>query len=569
MRCILRLVISGCISRPGHFALAFYCQWTQRFRETRTSIPMSNSDTRRTLVPASLLVITCISFFPSRVDGGSVWTQVQLVENTAEGPSYERCRVETLMPGGGETARINLYYGESRPDSTSRWSAIRPASGCRHPRSRDVAQPWMIRGTPYLLVDVDYRLRRIDGGDLIGDVTLSIRRLSGFNDSGVPEYESKLEKRNVRLSRSGSAVLPVLIANSREQDEFRVRELLLTFRSNSVNQRPAIEYGTIAVNSDISRAEILLDGSFIGRTSSTVPTILENVRVGQREVLVRDASGRAARSLVQVRRHMQTSAAINLLTDRPRVGNGFRRLNANAQGSMELWREKDGAIVVRIPGGEFKMGSPDGEGDSAEHPQHSVRVGDFLIDKTEVTWGQYQRFVAAAGRTLPRAPIWGMPEALPVSNVTWSDAREFCSWVGGRLPTEAEWEHAARGDDSRRYPWGSEWDPWRCNTRDGGPHAPQPAGSFPDCVSPYGVLDLAGSVWEWCSDWYDTSYYARSPRENPKGPNAGALRVSRGGDWMTASFSTRVANRQGIDPGWPNPMRGFRCAHDISPEFVK
>ena len=146
--------------------------------------------------------------------------------------------------------------------------------------------------------------------------------------------------------------------------------------------------------------------------------------------------------------------------------------------------------------------------------------------------------------------------------MTWDEAHAFCAWVGGRLPTEAEWERAARGDDSRQYPWGNNWDPWRCNTLDGGPHAPTPAAAYPDCVGPYGVLDLAGSVLEWCSDWYDEAYYAKSPVENPTGPETGETRVSRGGAWMSPSLSTRVASRLGISPGWGGPMQGFRCVQD-------
>ena len=261
------------------------------------------------------------------------------------------------------------------------------------------------------------------------------------------------------------------------------------------------------------------------------------MRVGEREVVVRDASGREARAVARVEKGRRTSLSLTLLKDSVASSDGLHPLGRNQQGGEEFWREKDGAIVVRVPGGEFQMGSPQGAGESSEHPRHAVRLRGFLMDKTEVTWGQYVRFARDSSRHLPESPVWGMPEALPASNVTWNEASAFCAWAGGRLPTEAEWERAARGDDSRQYPWGDNWEPWRCNTRDGGPHAPTPAAAYPDCVSPYGVLNLTGSVWEWCSDWYDEAYYAKSPVDNPTGPETGTTRVSRGGDWMSPSFS--------------------------------
>jgi len=284
--------------------------------------------------------------------------------------------------------------------------------------------------------------------------------------------------------------------------------------------------------------------------------------VGEREVIVQDASGREARAVARVEKGRRTSVLLTLIRGSRDSADGLRPLGRNPQDGEEFWREKDGAIVARIPGGEFQMGSPEAEGDPSEHPRHVVRVDGFLMDKTEVTWGQYRRFLTALRQPPPKAPVWGMPEAFPASSITWDEAHAFCAWAGGRLPTEVEWERAARGDDARKYPWGHTWDPWRCTTNDGGPHAPSPAAAYPDCVGPYGVLDLAGSVSEWCADWYDERYYGGSPVENPTGPESGETRVSRGGNWHSPSFSVRVASRLGIDPTWPGPRQGFRCAHD-------
>jgi len=398
--------------------------------------------------------------------------------------------------------------------------------------------------------------------EVLLEVALSLRRLTGFASNGTPAYETRTETRTLRVPEGSSAALPVLIASEKETEEFRVRELLLKFRAGATRSQPPVEYGEIAVAADVPRAAMFLDGGLVGWTSSDGPIVLGTVRVGTREVTVRDASGREARTLVTVEKGRRSNVSLAILKDIPASADGLRPLGHNPQGTDEFWREKDGAIVVRIPGGEFQMGSPEGEGEPAEHPQHAVRLKSFVIDKTEVTWGQYRQFAKASGQALPKSPIWGMPEAFPVSNVSWDEARAFCAWVGGRLPTEAEWERSIRGDDSRRYPWGNDWNPWRCNTEDGGPHAPSSAGAYPDCASSYGVLDLVGSVMEWCSDWYDESYYATSPVENPTGPEHGVVRVLRGGSWMSAAFSSRAAARLGGDPAWANAMRGFRCVQD-------
>jgi sulfatase modifying factor 1 len=498
-----------------------------------------------------------------RVQAGAapVWTRLDLVENTAEGSAFDRCRIEATLETG-EAARWRLFYGEARGDPISGWSAIRSGSGCAQVGSERAETAWTLRGSPYFLVDVVVGKASVSGREVLVEAAFSIQRLTGFAQGGAPAYETRTEKRTLRMPEGGSAVVPILIASQKETGEFRLRELLLKFRAGAVGSRPRVEYGEIAVAADVPRAEIFLDGGFVGRTSSDGPALLRAARVGEREVIVRDASGREARVVARVEKGRKTGLSLTLMKASPASADGLRPLGRNPQGGEEFWREKDGAIVVRIPGGEFQMGSAEAEGGPSEHPRHVVRVEGFLMDKTEVTWGQYKRFLAASSQPPPKSPIWGVPEAFPASNMTWEEAHAFCAWAGGRLPTEAEWERAARGDDLREYPWGNTFDPWRCNTRDGGPHAPTPAAAYPDCASPYGVLDLAGSVSEWCSDWYEEAYYAKSPAENPTGPEAGTRRVLRGGTWMSASSSVRVASRLGGEPTWPGPMQGFRCVQD-------
>jgi sulfatase modifying factor 1 len=206
------------------------------------------------------------------------------------------------------------------------------------------------------------------------------------------------------------------------------------------------------------------------------------------------------------------------------------------------------------------MGSPDGEGEPNEQPQHRVYVSEFLIDKTEVTWRQFRKFAEATEARLPPEPTSGSPDDYSVSFVLWEEAKAYCEWTGGRLPTEAEWEKAARGTDGRKYAWGDEWDPRRCNSISGGMHQPESAGAYRECLTPYGVLDMPGGMWEWCSDRYGENYYAESESHDPKGPATGRLHVMRGGAWMSQPMWLRAAYRVKRSPTSRNADHGFRCA---------
>lgn len=224
---------------------------------------------------------------------------------------------------------------------------------------------------------------------------------------------------------------------------------------------------------------------------------------------------------------------------------------------------KDGVPMLMIPAGEFMMGSNDG--DSDEKPMHRVSVNTFYLDKYEVTHAQFAHFVEASGTHGEwQATGANGQDQHPVVNVTWHDALAYCRWAEKRLPTEAEWEYAARGAEGRTYPWGNTWDAGRArikgnNENDG----TVPVGSFPDGASPFGILDLAGNVWEWTADWYDSTYYRNSPRNNPNGPSNGAYRVLRGGSWgSTAPKFVQSTNRLFDRPQSRNEVFGFRCAKD-------
>jgi len=222
---------------------------------------------------------------------------------------------------------------------------------------------------------------------------------------------------------------------------------------------------------------------------------------------------------------------------------------------------------VRVPAGEFLMGSdtwkdPNAEGD--ELPQHRLRLGEYWIGKYPVTNAQYKVFVDATGHPPPGhwegGKIPAGKENHPVVNVSWHDAAAFCAWAGLRLPTEAEWEKAARGADGRIYPWGDKWDARKANTSEGGRGGTTPVGAYPAGASPYGALDMAGNVWEWVADWYGEGYYSQSPRENPLGPASGTYRVVRGGSWVLDLRDVRAAYRYRNHPDARLDNFGFRCA---------
>ncbi|MGV8119091.1 MAG: SUMF1/EgtB/PvdO family nonheme iron enzyme [Candidatus Xenobiia bacterium LiM19] len=227
----------------------------------------------------------------------------------------------------------------------------------------------------------------------------------------------------------------------------------------------------------------------------------------------------------------------------------------------------DGADMILIPAGEFLMGSPAGTGRDDERPQHKVYLDAFYICKYQVTNGQFARFVEETGYkpagNWKEYAKWGR-ETHPVVNVTWNDAAAYCNWAGGKLPTEAQWERAARGTDGRIYPWGNEWDASRCNSNSSGTI---PVGSFPSGASPCGCMDMAGNVWEWCSDWYGEDYYGNSPSRNPGGPGSRNYRVLRGGSWDCAdAVGFRCAFRLRNTPGDRGSNCGFRvCRASTTP----
>jgi formylglycine-generating enzyme required for sulfatase activity len=225
--------------------------------------------------------------------------------------------------------------------------------------------------------------------------------------------------------------------------------------------------------------------------------------------------------------------------------------------------------MLLIPEGEFLRGSEHGLPDA--RPLRPIYLSGFWIDQFEVTNDQYRQCVQAEVCSIPKdQEVFDDAElgTYPVSNVTWFQARTYCHWKGQRLPTEAEWEKAARGIDGRRYPWGDEaalaHALLKTNDPDRKRHGIFPVGSLPDTASPYGVGDLAGNVWEWVRDWYAEDYYAMASTRNPQGPIHGTFRVLRGGDWSQSPLELQTTYRGWDEMTYWGPMLGFRCAADVN-----
>ncbi|MFH0925434.1 MAG: SUMF1/EgtB/PvdO family nonheme iron enzyme, partial [bacterium] len=231
--------------------------------------------------------------------------------------------------------------------------------------------------------------------------------------------------------------------------------------------------------------------------------------------------------------------------------------------------------MIFIPAGEFVMGSR--LGDTDEQPEHKVILDSYYINKNEVTNAEYKKFVDATKHKVPyfnkkwaSAYNWNPKTRMyprgkknyPVVLVTWQDASAYAKWAGKRLPTEAEWEKAARGDQNFIFPWGNAWDINKLNAWIKVPQFTKPVGSYEAGKSPYGCYDMAGNVWEWCSDWYDENSYKSSPAQDPKGPAVGKAHTVRGGSWGSEQWDCRTTARLSGEKMLQLCYVGFRCAKD-------
>jgi formylglycine-generating enzyme required for sulfatase activity len=290
-------------------------------------------------------------------------------------------------------------------------------------------------------------------------------------------------------------------------------------------------------------AEVFLDGEFQGQASA------------QGELALKAKAGAHAMK-VSLKGKKDFEQSVTLIAQQA------SKVEARLEDVPGAVREnpKDGLKYVWIPPGSFEMGCSPGDNEcyDNEKPSHYVTIGrGFWMGQTDVTVGAYKRFAAAAGRQMPVAPPFNIGWAndnMPIVDVTWDDAHDYCTWAGGRLPTEAEWEYAARGGDTEaRYGSLDEVAWYEANS--GG--QTQPVGE--KRANGFGLYDVLGNVFQWVNDWFDPNYYQNSPSQNPSGPISGEQRVVRGGAWGFGPWGVRASNRGGLDPGGPASNVGFRC----------
>ncbi|HUG37398.1 MAG TPA: SUMF1/EgtB/PvdO family nonheme iron enzyme, partial [Candidatus Limnocylindrales bacterium] len=359
------------------------------------------------------------------------------------------------------------------------------------------------------------------------------------------------------------------------------------------------EVGTLALTSRIPGVEVWVDEQRVGTMREGAALIVDNLSAGAHRIRAKKDGRRDWAREVKIVAGQRTEVSVD---------------PAPAAASA-VPRPDDAGAQVLVAAGEFMMGSTREEVEQAveqcralgrqavtcrrlhenELPRRPVTLDAFHIDRDEVTNARFERFVASTdyrtraeqqgwstvyrdidGKWLgervagaawqtPRGAGSAAEPAHPVVHVSWSEADTYCRWVGRRLPSEAEWEKAARGPTPRSFPWGDVWSGSRANARRAtAAGGTVPVGQNQEGASPYGVRDMAGNVWEWVADWLDTQYYRRAPDRNPPGPERGEQRVKRGGAWDSSAVNVRTMRRGSADPTTHDNMTGFRCARSAS-----
>jgi len=254
----------------------------------------------------------------------------------------------------------------------------------------------------------------------------------------------------------------------------------------------------------------------------------------------------------------------DVLQIKDRQGEADQQMEQLEQARVELLPEANKRRMIYVEGGSFTMGGREEDSPDNERPSHLVQISSFYIDTYPVTNQDYREFVNCMDQVTPvhwqRGTYPAGMARHPVVNVSYHDAKAYAEWMGARLPTEAEWEMAARGDDERLYPWGNRFvDGERCNSNNM-VGTTLPVDEFPLGRSPYGVWDMSGNVYEWCGDYYEENYYSFSPAVNPKGPEGGQERVIRGGFFGETRPNVRTTHRSSAQETHTRETVGFRLA---------
>jgi formylglycine-generating enzyme required for sulfatase activity len=324
-------------------------------------------------------------------------------------------------------------------------------------------------------------------------------------------------------------------------------------QTTTITRKGEVTIRAFDTERNVIKADVFIDGIKIGETPGSFKVI-----IGEHELEVKGADGSSWKRKVFVQEKQGIFLDVIL-------------------GKSLLVKSIERGDMVLIPAGEFWMGcAPNDEMcDDDEKPYHKVYLDAYYIDRHEVTVAEYRKCVKAGKCTPPSTEgncNWGKSgrDNYPVNCVDWYQADAYCRWAGKRLPTEAEWEKAARGTDGRIYPWGDELPSckyavmsdeergWSCGK---GFTFTWPVCSKPRGNSPYGLCDMAGNVWEWVYDRYDENYYSSSPSRNPTGPSSGQIRVLRGGSWWSFTPAPlRASDREKGSPEYRFEVLGFRCA---------
>ncbi len=308
----------------------------------------------------------------------------------------------------------------------------------------------------------------------------------------------------------------------------------------------------LTIEVEVEGVEVSLDGQKIGLLGPATPAVIEGLPPGRHTIEA--SQGGVKKTLTVTLEPGKAHKEVAWAKFPPPGWPEYLRNYEPVPGIQYRVSPKDGMPQVLIPAGEFLMGSPPNEKNRQddEGPQKRVFVSAFWMDLHEVTVGQYKKFCQATKRQMDTQ--YNKDDRHPVVVVSWDDASAYATWAGRELPTEAQWEKAARGGTTTAYPWGDTFDAAKANNGGG----TKPVGSY--APNGFGLFDMSGNVWEWCRDWYDEGWYAKMPGQDPVNTTRSNARVCRGGSWNLNPSFLRAADRNWATPDVRNDNLGFRCA---------